>query len=350
MQLGSNGVGLEAVRTALAGANANRPKGAFQDADHRWQISDNDQIFKASDYAPIIAGYNKQTGAPVRIADLGTVTDSVSDIRTAGVSGHQSRHRPPGKLKDAILIIIFKIPGANVISTVDSVMAEMPRLQAAIPPTIKINVAVDRTTTIRSSVRDVEISLLHQRDAGGAGGLSLPARGVGHHHSFRRRAALAGGHLRRHVPARLHHRQPLADGADHRHRLCGGRRHRGHREHHPLSRNGHEALRSGHEGLEGDRLHRALHEHLADRRLHSHSADGRHRRQALPRVRRYAFGGHRRLAAGLADHHAHALRPVSQVARREPPRPHLSRQRARLPLAARRIRRRPALGVAPPVC
>jgi multidrug efflux pump len=158
MQLGANGVGLEAVRTALAGANANRPKGAFQSADQRWQISDNDQIFHASDYAPIIAGYNKQTGAPVRIADLGTVTDSVSDIRNAGFSGINTS-KGPGQLKDAVLIIIFKIPGANVISTVDSVMAEMPRLQAAIPPTIQINVAVDRTTTIRSSVRDVEISL-----------------------------------------------------------------------------------------------------------------------------------------------------------------------------------------------
>jgi multidrug efflux pump len=160
MQLGANGVGLEAVRTALANANANRPKGAFQDADHRWQISDNDQIFKASDYAPIIAGYNKQTGAPVRIADLGTVSDSVSDIRTGGVSGINEPGKPPTKLKDAILIIIFKIPGANVIDTVDNVMRELPRLQAAIPPTIKIDVAVDRTITIRSSVRDVEISLI----------------------------------------------------------------------------------------------------------------------------------------------------------------------------------------------
>ena len=160
MQLGSNGIGLESVRTALAGANANRPKGAFQDADHRWQISDNDQIFKASDFAPIIAGYNKQTGAPVRVADLGTVTDSVADIHTAGVSGLNPDKGPPAQLKSAVLIIIYKIPGANVISTVDNVMAEMPRLQAAIPPTIKIDVVVDRTTTIRSSVHDVEISLL----------------------------------------------------------------------------------------------------------------------------------------------------------------------------------------------
>jgi multidrug efflux pump len=158
MQLGANGIGLEAVRTALANANANRPKGAFQDANHRWQISDNDQIFKAGDYAPIIAGYNRQTGAPVRISDLGTVSDSVANILTAGVSGINADGQH-GVLKDAILIVIFKIPGANVISTVDNVMAEMPRLKAAIPPTIKIDVAVDRTTVIRSSVRDVEISL-----------------------------------------------------------------------------------------------------------------------------------------------------------------------------------------------
>jgi hydrophobe/amphiphile efflux-1 (HAE1) family protein len=160
MQLGSNGVGLEAVRTALANANANRPKGAFQDADHRWAIGDDDQIFKASDYAPIIAGYNSQTGAPVRVGDLGTVTDDVADIHTAGVAGINTGTGPPAQLKSAILIIIFKIPGANVISAVDNVMAEMPRLQAAIPPTIKINVAVDRTTTIRASVHDVEISLI----------------------------------------------------------------------------------------------------------------------------------------------------------------------------------------------
>jgi len=159
MQLGSNGIGLEAVRTALAGANANRPKGTFEDAEHRWQINANDQIFKASDFGSIIAGYNRQTGAPVRIADLGTVTDSVSDIRTAGLAGINAPGHS-GVLKDSILIIIFKIPGANVIDTVDSVLKEMPRLQAEIPPTITINVAVDRTSTIRSSVRDVEISLV----------------------------------------------------------------------------------------------------------------------------------------------------------------------------------------------
>jgi multidrug efflux pump len=160
MQLGNNGIGLEAVRTALAGANANRPKGAFQNKDNRWSINDNDQIFKAKDFAPIIAGYNPQTGAPVRVSDLGTITDSIADIHTAGVSGINPDVGPPAQLKSAILLVIFKIPGANVISTVDNVMAEMPRLQASIPPTIKIDVAVDRTSTIRASVHDVEISLI----------------------------------------------------------------------------------------------------------------------------------------------------------------------------------------------
>jgi multidrug efflux pump len=159
MQLGNNGVGLEAVRTALSAANANRPKGAFNDGEHRWQIDDNDQIFKAADYASIIVAHNPQTGAPVRVGDLGTVTNSVSDIRTAGLAGNNSPGHS-GVLKDAILIVIFKIPGANVIDAVDAVLKEMPRLQAEIPPTIKMNVAVDRTTTIRSSVRDVEISLI----------------------------------------------------------------------------------------------------------------------------------------------------------------------------------------------
>jgi multidrug efflux pump len=159
MQLSNNGVGLEAVRTALSAANANRPKGGFDDAQHRWQIDDNDQIFKAADYAPIIVGYNQQTGASVRVGDLGTVTDSVSDIHTAGLAGNNSPGHS-GHLKDAILIVIFKIPGANVIDTVDAVLKEMPRLQAEIPPTIQMNVAVDRTTTIRSSVHDVEITLI----------------------------------------------------------------------------------------------------------------------------------------------------------------------------------------------
>ena len=159
MQLANNGIGLEAVRTALSSANANRPKGAFSDAEHRWQITDNDQIFKAADYAPIIVGHNPQTGATVRVGDLGTVVDSVSDTHNAGFAGNNEGGRP-GVLQDAILMAVFKTPGANVMDVADAVLKELPRLKAEIPPTININVASDRTTTIRSSVHDVEISLL----------------------------------------------------------------------------------------------------------------------------------------------------------------------------------------------
>ncbi|HWT67155.1 MAG TPA: multidrug efflux RND transporter permease subunit [Terracidiphilus sp.] len=158
--LSSTGIGLDAVRTALSNANANRPKGNFQSGTQRWAITANDQIFKAKDYAPIIVGYNQTTGAAVRLSDVATVTDSIADTHTGGQAGINSGNGAPGQLKSAVLIIIFKIPGANVISTVDSVLAELPRLRSEIPPTIQMNVAVDRTTTIRSSVRDVEVSLI----------------------------------------------------------------------------------------------------------------------------------------------------------------------------------------------
>jgi multidrug efflux pump subunit AcrB len=157
--LANTGIGLEAVRTALAGANANRPKGAFQDDENRWTIYGNDQIFKADEYAPIIVGYNQTTGAPVRVEDVGTVSNSVSNILSAGVAGINPLKGPPGELKEAVQLMVFKIPGANVIETVDNVLKELPHLQAAIPPTIKIDIAMDRTVTIRSSVRDVEMSL-----------------------------------------------------------------------------------------------------------------------------------------------------------------------------------------------
>jgi len=158
--LANTGIGLEAIRTALSSANANRPKGSFQSSDQRWLISSNDQIFKAKDYAPLVVGYNQTTGATVRLSDIGTVSDSIADIHTAGVSGINDGVGKPGELKSAVLLIIFKIPGANVISTVDSVLTELPRLKAEIPPTIDMNVAVDRTTTIRASVRDVEVTLV----------------------------------------------------------------------------------------------------------------------------------------------------------------------------------------------
>src|SRR5450755_946345 len=148
MQLASSGIGLETVRTALGAVNYDAPKGSFNNSERRWNNVNNDQLFKAKEYAPLIVAY--RNGAPVRLQDLGQVVDGVADEHTAGLANG----------KPAILIVIFKSPGANVIDAVDRVTAELPRLRAAIPPTIDLRVAMDRTLTIRASVRDVERTLL----------------------------------------------------------------------------------------------------------------------------------------------------------------------------------------------
>ena len=158
MQLSSFGIGLEDIRTALGNANANRPKGNLNDDHNRWLITDNDQIFKAREYAPLIVGYNATTGAPVRLGDLGQVIDSVSNIESAGLAGTNTG--PGSTLLPAIALVVFKVPGANVIDSVDNVLRELPRLRAEIPPTVTLSVGVDRTTTIRESVTEVEKTLL----------------------------------------------------------------------------------------------------------------------------------------------------------------------------------------------
>jgi hypothetical protein len=141
------GVGLEQVRTALGAANANRPKGQLSDAAGAWEIQASDQLLKAEQYrALIVAAHN---GAVVRLSDLGEVTDSVENLRAGGSANG----------KPAILMIIFRQPGANIIETVDSVRALVPQLQASISPAAKLAVLNDRTTTIRASVRDVELTL-----------------------------------------------------------------------------------------------------------------------------------------------------------------------------------------------
>jgi multidrug efflux pump len=142
------GLGLEDVRAALAAANANRPKGALADNEHMRVLNDNDQLFLAKQYAPLIIAY--RNNAPVRLSDVATVVDSQEDIRNAGtVNG-----------KPSVLLNIYRQPQANIIDTVDGIMAIMPLLQASIPPSIRIGVAQDRSTTIRASVHDIEVTLI----------------------------------------------------------------------------------------------------------------------------------------------------------------------------------------------
>ena len=142
------GISPEQVRAYIAASNANRPKGSVETGDKHWQIYANDQAKKASDYIPLIVSY--RNGAAVRLADLGEVVDSVEDLRNAGLYNS----------KPSVLLIITKQPGANVIETVDRVKAILPQLQASIPAAINLQIASDRTPSIRASLREVERTLL----------------------------------------------------------------------------------------------------------------------------------------------------------------------------------------------
>jgi multidrug efflux pump len=147
-QLNQYGIGLEQVRSAVAATNANAPKGFLSNDRQRWEIGANDQLLRAADYAPLIIAYHG--GASVRLRDVGDAVDSVEDIRSAGYLNG----------KPAVMVIVFRQPGANIIEAVDGVRAALPQVAAAIPRGIDLRVVMDQTTTIRASVRDVERALL----------------------------------------------------------------------------------------------------------------------------------------------------------------------------------------------
>jgi hydrophobe/amphiphile efflux-1 (HAE1) family protein len=144
------GVGIDAIRTALNAANANSPKGEIGNSTASWTVHDTDQITRADQYRPLIVAYNKQTGAAVRLSDVADVEDSVEDAHIYGLSNG----------KRAVIILIWRQPGANVIQTVDNVLNLMPELQASISPAIKLAVVADRTVTVRASVHDIETTLI----------------------------------------------------------------------------------------------------------------------------------------------------------------------------------------------
>ncbi len=142
------GIGLEDVRAALASANANSPKGTIDDGDRRFQIYTNDQANVAADYAPLVIAY--RNGASVRLSDVADVQDSVQDVRNLGMSNGQP----------SVLVILFRQPNANIIETIDNVKAELPHLEAAMPADMNVTLAIDRSTTIRASLRDTELTLV----------------------------------------------------------------------------------------------------------------------------------------------------------------------------------------------
>ena len=142
------GIGLEDVRAALSAANANSPKGAIENNSLHWQLYSNDQARNAAQYQNLIVAF--RNGAPIRLNEVATITDSVENTRAMGVSEGEP----------AVLVVISRQPGANIIETVDSVRALLPQLQASIPGAANVVVAVDRSTTIRASVRDINRSLV----------------------------------------------------------------------------------------------------------------------------------------------------------------------------------------------
>ena len=146
--LNQYGVSLEQVRTVLTANNANRPKGAIEHGDTRWQLLANDQSKTASEYQPLIIHY--ANGSAIRLKDVADVVDSVEDLRNAGsVDGQPS-----------VLLEVSRQPGANIFATVDRVRALLPQLQASIPSGVKLAVPMDRTPTIRASLSDVERTLM----------------------------------------------------------------------------------------------------------------------------------------------------------------------------------------------
>jgi multidrug efflux pump len=142
------GIGLEDVRAALASANANSPKGEIEDDDFHYQIYTNDQATVAAQYRDLVIAY--RNNAAVKLSDLGEVVDSVEDLRNAGLSDG----------KPAVLVILYRQPGANIIDTVDAVKAELPYLTSALPGDVSIAVAMDRSRTIRASLHDTEATLV----------------------------------------------------------------------------------------------------------------------------------------------------------------------------------------------
>jgi multidrug efflux pump len=146
--LANYGIGLEDVRTALGSVNSNEPKGSVSNGLIRWTFTDNDQLFDADHYRGLIISYHN--GAPVRVGDVATVQDSVEDIRTAGLENG----------KPCIVLQVYRQPGANIVGTVQRIRDAFPALQASIPASIELVVAIDRTTTIRASVQDIQITLL----------------------------------------------------------------------------------------------------------------------------------------------------------------------------------------------
>ncbi|MBM1195060.1 efflux RND transporter permease subunit [Pseudomonas weihenstephanensis] len=146
--LNQYGVALDDVRRTIANANVRRPKGAVSDDEHNWQIQANDQLEKAKDYEPLIIRY--QDGAALRLSHVATVKDSVEDRYNSGFFNNDA----------AVLLVVNRQAGANIIETVNAIKAQLPALQAVLPASVQLNVAMDRSPVIKATLHEAEMTLL----------------------------------------------------------------------------------------------------------------------------------------------------------------------------------------------
>jgi multidrug efflux pump len=141
-------ISLEDVRTTIANANVRRPKGFVEDAEHSWQVQANDQLEKAVDYRPLIIRY--QDGSVLRLSDVAKVSDAVEDRYNAGFFNDES----------AVLMVINRQAGANIIETVNQIKAQLPALQAVLPANVRLQLALDRSPVIKATLHEAEMTLL----------------------------------------------------------------------------------------------------------------------------------------------------------------------------------------------
>ena len=154
--LASLGLNMEDVRTTIAQANVNRAKGSFDGLHQAQTIGANDQLLSSDQYKPLIIAFNPANGAPVHLSDVAEVVDDIENSRQAA---WMSQADANGASKPAVIMNIQRQPGANIIAVVDRIKALLPQLQQSLPPSIKLSILTDRTTTIRASVEDVQKEL-----------------------------------------------------------------------------------------------------------------------------------------------------------------------------------------------
>ena len=310
------GIGLEDVRAALASANAHSPKGAIEDGDRRLQIYTNDKANHAEDYRPLVIAY--RDGAAVRLSDVAEVEDSVENVRAIGLANG----------KPAVVVILRRQPGANIIDTVERVKAILPQLEASIPRAIDVELILDRTRTIRGSLHEVESTLviaiclvvlvvfacLRSLRAALIPSVAVPVSLIG---TFGVMYLLGYSLDNLSLMALTISTGFVVDDAIvvlenvTRHIEAGMPR-----------------MRAALQGAREVAFHRAVDDPRSRHRLRADPAGGRHRGAAVPRVRGDLVGGDHDLAGRLADHDADDVRLFAGAAARRSARQVVSRWRA----------------------